>query len=265
MIIGIIAFCVIGIRLLTRSDTLMDYANENPEIAYKTPEAIPTEDAISADETVASPTPSPLSDDKDMEYDRFTINELNDEIKDRITGISYPADDTDAEINYDDLRYLTVLYYDFNDEVKEGEIICNALIAEDLIDIFTELYDNKYQIEKIRLVDEYGGDDDASMEDNNSSCFNYRNIANSSVLSNHSYGMAIDINPFYNPYIVPGKGANGGDYIVPAGSESFADRTLDFDHKIDENDLCYKLFTEHGFSWGGSWSRTKDYQHFEKN
>lgn len=281
-ILLIIAIATIGIRLLTRSDTLADYANENPELAYATPEPIPEEEPVTAPSPDAEPTEAPLAkkevseelqveasptpdpntasvDDKSFYY-----TELSDEIKDRITGISYPADDSNIQISYDDLRYVSVKYYDFYDEVQTGEIICNKLIAQDIVDIFYELYLNGYQIEKIKLIDEYGGDDTLSMEDNNTSSFNYRVVENTSSLSKHALGLAIDINPFYNPYLVYGGNPDGTDYISPKGSESFVNRDLDFDHKIDKNDLCYKLFKAHGFTWGGDWKSCKDWQHFQK-
>ena len=132
------------------------------------------------------------------------------------------------------------------------------------MDIFYELYLNEYQLESVKLIDEYDGDDTASMLDNNTSCFNYRLVENSTSLSKHALGLAIDINPFYNPYIVFGQNPDGTDYISPAGSEIYIDRTADFPHKIDKNDLCYKLFKEHGFVWGGDWNSCKDYQHFQK-
>lgn len=211
----------------------------------------------------------------------FFYEPLNDTIKQRITGISYPvvksqasetavsavnmiADDTAPAVSYDDLRYVRILHYDFNGSKQEGELICNKAIAQDMVEIFYELYRNEYQIEKICLVDEYSGDDTLSMLDNNTSCFNYRVVDGTDSLSKHAYGLAIDINPFYNPYIVFGKGENGGDYISPAGSEIYADRSKNFAYKIDENDLCYRLFTEHGFTWGGDWNSCKDYQHFQK-
>ena len=102
------------------------------------------------------------------------------------------------------------------------------------------------------------------MLDNNTSCFNYRIVDGTDHLSKHALGCAIDINPFYNPYVVFGKGENNETYISPAGSEIYADRSQDFPYKIDENDLCYRLFKEHGFTWGGSWNSCKDYQHFQK-
>ena len=217
----------------------------------------------------------------DTTVDSFYYEELTDEVKARIAGISYPiikeeadslavpavnlvSDPATLQISYDDLRYLKVLYYDFDGNVTEGELICNAFIAEDLKEIFYELYCNQYPIESIRLIDDYNGDDTASMEANNTSCFNYRVVDGTASLSKHALGCAIDINPFYNPYVVFDKTGKGQDYISPEGSEIYADRSRDFAYKIDELDLCYKLFKEHGFTWGGSWNSCKDYQHFQK-
>ncbi|MCF0122503.1 MAG: M15 family metallopeptidase, partial [Ruminiclostridium sp.] len=144
--------------------------------------------------------------------------------------------------------------------VKEGEMVLNKYIAEDVMEIFKELYAADYPIERVRLIDEYDADDEMSMRDNNSSSFNFRFISHTTKVSKHGLGMAVDINPLYNPYI---KSVDGQTVIEPATGEPYVDRSADFAYKIDENDLCYKLFKEHGFEWGGSWSDRKDYQHFE--
>lgn len=193
--------------------------------------------------------------------DHFYACPLDEELKNKITGLSYPADDTDAKISYDELRYVHVLYIDFDGKVAEGELICHRDIAQDLVEIFQELYLQRYPIERICLVDEYGADDEASMEANNTSCFNYRVIYGTDHLSNHSYGKAIDINPFYNPYVFS---RNGEIMVQPAGAEAYVDRSAENPYAIDEEDLCYQLFIQHGFQWGGNWSNSKDYQHFEK-
>jgi N-acetylmuramoyl-L-alanine amidase len=167
-----------------------------------------------------------------------------------------------AVIGDEELVYLHVLYYDFEGQTQEGELICNRGIVQDLVEIFAGLYQAKYPIEKIRLIDVYDGDDASSMADDNSSCFNYRTIVGTDNLSEHAYGLAVDINPLYNPYIT----GNGGDTVIwPEAASAYADRSLDFPYKIDHEDLCYRLFTEHGFTWGGDWSGNKDYQHFEKS
>jgi len=217
--------------------------------------------------------------------DSFYIEPLSDNLRRYITGVSFPSiiqtvdtvssedailqasDDATPEeslaISYDELRYVHILHYDFDGKLAEGELICNEAIAEDLVKIFYELYRNEYQLEKVRLIDEYDGDDTASMEDNNTSCFNYRTVEGSTSLSKHALGLAIDINPFYNPYITYNE--DGSENVSPEGSEAYADRDTSFPYKIDENDLCYKLFTSYGFTWGGNWNSCKDYQHFQKS
>ena len=226
---------------------------DNGEIIAKEQESLTTSEAASETADRAAT----LTEDI---IRSFYYEPLSDEIIDKITGISYIENDN---VTLDELRYLHILHYNFEGTSTEGELICNEAIAQDLLEIFYELYKAEYKIEKVRLIDEYEGDDTASMEDNNTSCFNYRVVDGSDKLSKHAYGLAIDINPFYNPYVV--FQSDGSTYISPKGSEGYTDRSADFPYKIDENDLCYKLFKEHGFTWGGDWNSCKDYQHFQKN
>lgn len=100
------------------------------------------------------------------------------------------------------------------------------------------------------------------MSDNNSSAFNFRFISHTTKISKHGLGMAVDINTLYNPYV---KTVDGNLSVEPANAADYVDRSADFPHKIDHDDLCYQLFTEHGFTWGGDWTHSKDYQHFEKD
>ena len=153
-----------------------------------------------------------------------------------------------------------MLHKDVAGEVHEGEMIVNRHIAEDVLAILKELYEHDYPIEKIRLIDEYDADDLASMEDNNSSCFNFRLISHTNRVSKHGRGLAVDINTLYNPYT---KVVDGERIIEPLSGEPYLDREASFDYKIEKGDLCYQLFTEHGFVWGGEWPDRKDYQHFE--
>lgn len=194
-------------------------------------------------------------------WEAFYYTELSEELKARITGKSYPDTEEAVQISYEDLAYVHVLHYDFNMEVQEGELICNQAIAQDLTEIFYELYESGYPIEKICLIDAYDADDEASMADNNTSCFNYRTVPGRTKLSNHAYGYAIDINPLYNPYV---RTRDGQMLVSPDNAGPYVDRSADFAHKIDREDVCYQIFTEHGFDWGGAWKSSKDYQHFEK-
>ena len=187
----------------------------------------------------------------------FSISPISDEIFARIQGKSFKDDCT---LPREDLRYLHVLHADLNGETHEGEMIVNYHIAEDVLEILKELYEARYPIEKIRLIDEYDADDEASMEDNNSSSFNFRFISHTTRVSKHGLGLAVDINTLYNPYT---KVVDGERIVEPVTGEPYLDRDAVFPYKIDHEDLCFRLFKEHGFEWGGDWEDRKDYQHFE--
>lgn len=189
----------------------------------------------------------------------FGIYAISDSVYQSMWGKSYKEDCT---VPRSSLRYLTVLHYDADGKVVQGELVCHKDIAADLIEIFRQLYKARYPIERMRLIDCYGADDERSMENNNTSCFNFRAVAGSNKLSKHSQGKAIDINPLYNPCVKRRK--DGKLMVNPQKGRKFADRSKSFKQKIDKEDICYKLFIAHGFEWGGNWRSLKDYQHFEK-
>ena len=188
----------------------------------------------------------------------FYQQEITDEIFARIEGKSFKANCTTPR---EKLRYLRVLHYNKDREVLEGELICHKDIADDLLAIFQELYKVAYPIERMVLIDEYDADDEASMRANNTSAFNFRRASGMNRLSSHSTGKAIDINPLYNPLV---KEREGKTRVFPATATAYMDRTKYFPYKIEKGDLCYRLFKKYGFSWGGDWRSSKDYQHFEK-
>ena len=192
--------------------------------------------------------------------DVFRIDTLSNAVFARMQGKSWPKGCT---INRHDLRLLTLTYCDFNGDTQQGELICNKAIAEDLVSIFQELYRQRYPIGRIQLIDDYDADDERSMQANNTSCFCYRVINGSKKLSAHARGLAVDLNPLYNPCVQRRK--NGTLRIQPSTSRPYVNRKRSFKHKITSSDLAYRLFTQHGFSWGGNWRTLKDYQHFEKN
>lgn len=199
------------------------------------------------------------NDSHEISSSDFYISEITDDIFAKMQGKSYKEDCT---VPREDLRYVHVRHMGFDGEAKDGELVVNKAIADDVLAIFEELYKADYPIEKVRLVDEYDADDEASMSDNNSSAFNFRFISHTTRISKHGLGMAVDINTRYNPYV---KTVDGKLSIEPANGADYVDRSKDFPHKIDHEDLCYKLFKEHGFTWGGDWTHSKDYQHFERD
>lgn len=195
-----------------------------------------------------------LQADSLLKNGAFKSVELPANVVEKMRGKSFKDDD---EINLSSLRYLPTLYVDAEGKKYAGELVCATSICEDLEVIFYELYKGAYPIEKMVLIDEYDADDIKSMEANNTSCFNYRRIAGSSSLSKHAQGRAVDLNPFYNPYV---KGA----IVSPPSAKKYEIRDRDWDYKIKKNDLAYRLFKSHGFKWGGEWTSLKDWQHFEK-
>ena len=283
LILIIIVISALLVRHFSGSETLSEYAEKNP--VSETPSVdVPDTESGAADENFGSSSDDEYSDNEKNEEeasqdavdeeiipedrvtykDGFYYEPLSNEVIDRITGCSYPVleEDESIDISYEDLSYLVVQYIGFDYETHEGEIICNNAIAQDLVEIFYELYRSEYQIESIALIEEYEGDDLASCRANNTSCFNYREVVGSQSLSKHALGLAIDINPLYNPYIT--YNSDGSENVYPENAADYVDRSKSFPYKIDENDLCYKLFTEHGFIWGGHWNSVKDYQHFQK-
>ena len=115
-----------------------------------------------------------------------------------------------------------MLHYNLKGEICLGELVCNKAISNDLIEIFQALYKARYPIERMVLIDEYNAEDNRSMEANNSSCFNFRLVPGTRKLSNHSKGLAIDINPLYNPYVKTNK--NGKIIISPEKGKKYADK-----------------------------------------
>lgn len=183
---------------------------------------------------------------------------IPDSVFERMKGRSFPEG---CEISKEDLIYLKVKHYGFDGEVHVGELVVSRKMSNVVSDIFTDLFNIKYPIEKIRLIDEYDADDEASMKDNNTSAFCYRKIAGSEKLSMHAQGLAIDINPLYNPCVSYKDGKVSK--VEPKEGEQYIERDTSDPRRIKRDDPCYRIFIDYGFTWGGDWKTKKDYQHFE--
>ncbi len=189
----------------------------------------------------------------------FSVQEISDSVFARMQGRSFPAHCT---VPRSDLRYLQLLHVDAKGQTHQGEMVCNKEIAQDVLEIFEELYRQQYPIERMRLIDDYDADDERSMRDNNTSSFCYRVVEGSTKLSKHAQGLAVDVNTLYNPCVRTKK--DGTVLVQPSTAKAYTHRSRKFAYKIERGDLLYRLFTERGFQWGGNWNSLKDYQHFEK-
>ena len=184
----------------------------------------------------------------------FTAQPIPDHVFHRMKGRSFSKDCT---MKRSELRYLLVLHRNAAGTTQVGEMVCNKRIASRLLTIFRELYEADYRIGRMVLIDDYDADDERSMAANNTTCFNFRFMTGSRTrVSKHGMGMAIDINPLYNPYVK-------GNRVQPAEGRKYIKNRATVPMAIQRGDLCHSLFTKHGFRWGGAWRTLKDYQHFE--
>lgn len=170
-----------------------------------------------------------------------------------------PAPQLSLGVPQDSLRRVLCLHIDAEGRNFVGEVVVHRSIAQTVLSIFRQLYEAHYPIERMLPTDRYDYDDERSMADNNTSGYCPRRVAGTKSVSRHALGLAIDINPLYNPCV-----RNGGKDISPAAGKRFADRSKTFTYKLQPGDLCHKLFKQAGFTWGGDWRTMKDYQHFDK-
>lgn len=206
---------------------------------------------------------------------------------------------SNCPISPQDLAYLQLNFWGFDNQTHQGELVVHQSLAQDFLEIFAQLYEIRFPIEKMRLIENYDANDELSMLDNNSSAFNCREITRRpGYFSQHSYGRAVDINPIFNPYLTIST-----DYLIkqhwdekedkldfieqlmgyksdslvnsfcqthlsnciilPKISTIFIDRTQKITGLIQDNSPIIKIFKQKGFIWGGNWRNVLDYQHFE--
>ena len=154
----------------------------------------------------------------------------------------------------EDLRYVTVSHRTFDGTTAAGELVVHADVADALVGVFAELDRNGFPIRLMRLVDDFGADDDASMAADNTSAFNCRAVTGGTGWSEHAYGRALDLNPVENPYVV-------GSFVAPPEGRAFLDRP-DQPGVLHRGDAVVTAFARAGWLWGGDWTRPVDYQHF---
>lgn len=171
-----------------------------------------------------------------------------------MTGVSWRPG---CPVPLSQLRNVSVTYFDFAGQPREGSLVVRADRAADTTDVFGRLYATRYPIQQIRPIEAFGGSDDASMSANNTSAFNCRPVVGGSGYSKHAYGVAIDINPVQNPYV------KGGQVLPPSG-RAFLNRGSAHPAVLRADSVAVREFRARGWTWGGSWNSLEDYQHFEK-
>lgn len=161
-------------------------------------------------------------------------------------------------VGLDDLRLLRFDHWGFDGQKKAAELVVHADVAAQVLGVFEEIWESRFQIEQIRRVDAYDGDDDRSMAANNTSAFNCRRVAGTSRWSEHAYGRAVDVNPVQNPYV-------RGDSVEPPAGRAYTDRSRRDQGMLAPDGPVVRAFERIGWGWGGRWSSSKDYQHLSQS
>ncbi len=149
---------------------------------------------------------------------------------------------------------IDVPYFGMDGKFYQGQLVIDEALAPEVRTIFARLLEARFPIARMRPIVAYLWNDMQSMLDNNSSGFNFRTIANTSKISQHAFGRAIDINPLWNPYF-------RGAIVEPWGAIYNPNQP----GTITKDSLVVEVFKQYGWLWGGDcWSDRQDYQHFEK-
>lgn len=188
---------------------------------------------------------------------RFRVNvaPIDAALADRMVPTSWRPG---CPVSLSDLRYVRVSHMDLAGAERTGELVVHADAVPVVRAAFEHLWDERFPIASMRLVDDFGGDDDASMAADNTSAFNCRTVSGSGSWSQHAYGRAIDINPVQNPYV---RGAT----VQPAAGARYLDRATVRPGMLVPGSAAVNVFEFLGWGWGGRWSSARDHQHVSAN
>ena len=156
-----------------------------------------------------------------------------------------------------DLRTVRLTYRGFDGRAHVGSLVVNRRATDDVTAAFRRLYEARVPIRRMAPVSAYRGSDDASMAADNTSAFNCRRAVGSATgsWSMHAYGLAVDVNPVENPYVLGGR-------VLPPAGRRFLDRTAARRGMAVAGGALVRAFESVGWGWGGAWSGSPDYQHF---
>jgi hypothetical protein len=202
-----------------------------------------------AGSTPPSPTPQPAAPAPPV-FDA-AVASIDDATRARMPHSWRPG----CPVSIEALRLVTLDHWGYDGVERRGELVVHADHADEIVTAFGVLFDARFPIERMQLVDAYGGDDFASTVDNNTAAFNCRSVVGKpGSWSEHAYGRAVDVNPLVNPYVLEPR--IGDPRLAP-----YRDRSLDVPGMIRPGDAAVSAFAGVGWEWGGVWP-TPDYQHF---
>jgi len=154
-----------------------------------------------------------------------------------------------------DLRYLTVGFRGFDGRAHTGELLVNARVADDLVTVFGRLFAADFPIERMRISSVAELNAPPTGDTNTTEAFACRPVRGSTAWSQHAYGLAVDVNPFQNPY-------HKGQVVLPELATAYLDRARVLPGMVQPGGPAVRAFTAIGWTWGGDYRSLKDYMHF---
>jgi hypothetical protein len=182
------------------------------------------------------------------------VDRLPASLQRTMTGTSWRSG---CPVDLGDLRVIAMPHHDMDGGERWGHLVVHRRVADQVTEAFGRIHEAGFPIHRMRIVDRYGADDDASMAANNTHAFNCRRITGGSGWSEHAYGWAVDINPIQNPYV-------RGGTVLPEQGRAYLDRDDVRPGMIVRPGPVTGAFDDLGWTWGGDWESLKDYQHFER-
>jgi hypothetical protein len=209
-------------------------------------EILPTPDVL-VDRSLATSSELPPPPD-----DRFhaRVAPIDESVRLRMGETWQPG----CPVGLDDLRYVTVSFWGFDGGHHTGELVVHADVADDVVWVFEQLHAERFPIEEMRLITTADLEAPATGDGNNTASFVCRTVRGGSSWSEHARGLAVDINPFHNPYV-------RGDVVLPELASTYLDRSWHRPGMIQPGDVVTEAFAAIGWRWGGEWS-SPDYMHF---
>lgn len=178
---------------------------------------------------------------------------IPDDVFARMHGVSWRGDDPRCPPR-DALAYVEADHRTLDGGDARGELVVARRIADQAVALLRRLWAIGFPIARMQLIDDYGADDDRSMAADNASAFCFRTVAGTDLISQHAFGLAIDLNPVENPWVKPEK-------FVPAEGAPFLDRVDLRPGMIVRPGPVVRVLDELGWEWGGDWRHARDHHH----
>jgi len=161
-------------------------------------------------------------------------------------------------VSRQELTWVRMTFWGFDGARHTGEMLINARVAQDVVGVFRRLYEARFPIEQMDITTTAERDAPPTGDGNGTGAFVCRLARGETSFSQHAYGLAIDINPFQNPYVK-------GDRVIPELAGWYLNRDRQAPGMIHSDGVVVRAFADIGWGWGGNWNSLKDYQHFSEN